>query len=332
MMNYLLIAYFTLVLGLVGDINARAVGGRNDKMDRESLPGMKLLKRRVAQEQADEASQFFQIYISIQLPYDDGKIECNVTEQAEIDDAINKLLIDFRFGDVGNNADPAAGIWNTEPAPDAYDPNADGAADSFLRVTNFAYNWYRSGSCVFCGLPNPDNNRMLLAATTVDGLSLTVKSAILTTLLPNHPTCFGLEWTVQVTVKEVTAAAIEVYCAYEILSEYTPVTSVRPLVPPVAKPTVEWTYELPDWWDMVIEHEGDDYLKKCKRREEPPRHGKKCPRRTKTCYWGNQQCDDVDGKNRPVTFPYATTSCHCDGTVDRRGRWSCENVACPKIP
>eukprot|EP00545_Synedropsis_sp_CCMP1620_P001249 CAMPEP_0119011756 /NCGR_PEP_ID=MMETSP1176-20130426/5871_1 /TAXON_ID=265551 /ORGANISM="Synedropsis recta cf, Strain CCMP1620" /LENGTH=297 /DNA_ID=CAMNT_0006964617 /DNA_START=1 /DNA_END=894 /DNA_ORIENTATION=+ len=295
MMNCLLIA-FTLVIGLASDTNALAVG--EPAVDDPIIIG----------EPPPDEGQFFEIVAGVEVP-DHIFTRCSQAEKVLIGNELNQLLIPYRFGDAGDINDPASGICDNKPP---YDPN-----DPTGGNLSFAYVWYRSGACTYCGSMNADA-RMLY--TTAKALASTVKSAIETTLLPNHPNCFGTKWTVIVSAEEVTAADIEVNCPLPITKP-----PVDPLVDdPITKPpveTVEWKYELPDWWKTV------NKIKKCKKLQGPPAPGTKC-KKAKTCYWGNQLCDGglVAGEQKPAKFPYPSISCSCDGST-----WSCvKGLDCPE--
>jgi len=208
-MKWLLIA-FTLILGLVGDANARAVGGQNDKMDGESLPSNELLLERKAKE-----TQFFEIYIEIDVPLFTLDLcygtHCTPAVQSSLNDEITQILIDYQFGDGGDGTDPASEICNNEPPPretgsvtkretyytvdgifhiyypqpilQEYFSRPDGSYISPIIYpgdtpgvrTTAKYQWFRSGPCSHCGSTNADA-RMLF--TTVEAFSATLKHAV----------------------------------------------------------------------------------------------------------------------------------------------------------
>lgn len=83
----------------------------------------------------------------------------------------------------------------------------------------------------------------------------------------------------------------------------------------------EWTYEEPSWWANILAYNGPTNLFRCVKREFPPDIGDACATRTKICYWGDQQCQDVG--------PFPTTRCTCSGTKNNPGNWVCETEPCP---
>lgn len=79
-----------------------------------------------------------------------------------------------------------------------------------------------------------------------------------------------------------------------------------------------WKYEEPVWWKSVSA--GNDNVKRCSKRMNPPEHGSSCGPKNKTCFFGTQSCGADDFQ--PVT------KCNCNGQDGTRGSWSCEDVAC----
>lgn len=80
-------------------------------------------------------------------------------------------------------------------------------------------------------------------------------------------------------------------------------------------------YDEPQWWDVIAAtYEGDD-LKRCKRLDNSapdPGPARSCRGETKTCFFGNQQCDGE---------AYPTETCTCENRV-----WTCSEVECPAPP
>lgn len=97
-------------------------------------------------------------------------------------------------------------------------------------------------------------------------------------------------------------------------------------------PAPEEPYVLPapplttggDWWENIIEYNGDTDLFRCIKRDVPPAEGDGCATRTKICYWGVQEC--------PTIGPFPTTKCTCNGTKNNPGGWGCEPEVCPTPP
>lgn len=83
-----------------------------------------------------------------------------------------------------------------------------------------------------------------------------------------------------------------------------------------------YMYKLPEWWDRIKkDHEGPR-LRRCYKRQHPPKSGLGCSRFPKTCYWGNQICPDATTPG--ATFPYPSVKSTCDGD-----KWFSEFFPCP---
>jgi len=82
-------------------------------------------------------------------------------------------------------------------------------------------------------------------------------------------------------------------------------------------------YKEPSYFPFYENLLGADYLKRCVKRQNPPKGGDICREKLpKACLWGEQTCQ----KNSPGGHTHPVTRCNC---ID--GRWNCFNVTCPTI-
>lgn len=79
-------------------------------------------------------------------------------------------------------------------------------------------------------------------------------------------------------------------------------------------------YEEPEYFRFIEAMLGADYIKRCVKRRFPPEVGSPCRKDPKVCLFGEQTCIT----NKTGTAP--TTRCDC-----HRGKWSCNDYACPTI-
>lgn len=77
-------------------------------------------------------------------------------------------------------------------------------------------------------------------------------------------------------------------------------------------------YVEPPYFQKYEDLLGQDYMKRCVKRQTPPKDGDTCRRLPKACLFGEQTCPD--GSVEP------TTRCNCQDGV-----WSCEDFQCPTI-
>lgn len=86
---------------------------------------------------------------------------------------------------------------------------------------------------------------------------------------------------------------------------------------------------LPDWYPRIDETFSNETfpLRRCFKRENTaPTHGSGCGPKSKTCFFGDQACDDADA----VAYPYPSESCTCNGTSSNSlGTWVCQPEVCP---
>lgn len=88
------------------------------------------------------------------------------------------------------------------------------------------------------------------------------------------------------------------------------------------------TGQVPPHWFPRIQQEFSNAsfpLRRCfKRGNKAPLHGSVCGPKSKTCFFGDQECgiDEVS--------PYPAESCTCNGTSSNDlGTWMCQTEACP---
>lgn len=78
------------------------------------------------------------------------------------------------------------------------------------------------------------------------------------------------------------------------------------------------SYEEPSYFQRYEDLFGAKFLKRCKKRRNPPTPGDACQRVPKTGLWGSQMCNGVEEP---------TTQCTCRDSI-----WSCEEFNCPTPP
>lgn len=77
-------------------------------------------------------------------------------------------------------------------------------------------------------------------------------------------------------------------------------------------------YKEPSYFQKYENLFGQEYMKRCVKREGPPREGDRCRAKPKACLFGEQTCPG--GNVEP------TTRCNCKNRV-----WSCQDFQCPTI-